>query len=71
MRAKVSHSEEGFTVSLSDGRNCYFVENSIEWRSEKLPSGGTLFFCKGNCNLGFIKTQIEYLAGEKEIKFFF
>ena len=71
MRAKVSRSEEGFIVSLSDGRNCYFVEEATLFEVKRLQSGGILFFCPGICDLGFIKTQIEYLAGEEKVKFFF
>ena len=71
MKAKVSRSEEGFIVALSDGRNCYFVEHQAQWEVHKLPSGGRLFLCEGICNLGFVKTQIEYLAGEEKVRFFF
>ena len=71
MRAKVSKEEEGFIVSLSDGRNCYFIEEATLWKVEKLSSGGILFFCPGLIDLGFIKTQIEYLTGEEKVQFFF
>ena len=71
MKAKVFRSEEGFVVSLSDGRNCYFVERQAQWETHKLPSGEKLFLCEGICDLGFIKTQIQYLAGEEKVRFFF
>ena len=71
MRAKITRSEEGFVVSLSDGRSCYFVERQAQWEVQILPSGGKLFLCEGICDLGFLKTQIQYLAGEEKVRFFF
>ena len=71
MKAKLYRIDDGFSVSLSDGRHCYFIENKAQWEVKELPSGGRMFLCEGICDLGFIKTQIEYLAGEEKVKFFF
>jgi len=71
MRAKIERIEKGFLISLSDGRNCYFLEHQAQWKCTNLPSRGKLFFCPGICDLGFIKIQIEHLAGEEKVRFFF